>query len=867
MHDLRRQALESGKTTSRKARSKQASPASSRPNSAPPSRAASRTRAVSKADSDDDETGNLSDETSFSTNSIDELLNGYASDPITDAWRTDLADRIQELLDRKRSSVQGRERCLASYVRTLTAQYAEEDIRGKEAELVVAFLKSIKAETSEKETILAMKALSMTVITSPSDLIYEAVCGPLKRIIADSTSVPNKAAAVHCLGICTFFGGASDDEILDNMAYLLEIVASDGSFIDAQDEVDPVVAALEEWGALSTLIDDLEGESEEAVEYFVEQLSSSDPGVQIAAGENIALLYEKSYRPLTEDDGGDFSETDIISDPDDTPGVPKLVKNYDVYRRIDVLKDTLSDLASLNTHRLSKKEQKAIRTSFADILDSVEYPTHGPRYQNAISQDTGKRYGSRMSVRIHQDGVMKIDKWWKLHRLQALRRVLQSGFVSHYEHNPIVFESLPYTTRPAPDFLGPVAEVVTSLRWNSKYGNPCLHNLGLPNLHPLESYWLEMDPESGAYRFQTDHWDDNRSPELIAVSVILILATCIVIAFRFWAQYRIGKQWEADNILIVFAAIDSTLAFRIGVGKHLVRVLESDPHKPRDLIRILKSAYAITLLQGICLGLIKFSILLFYRRIFTMHRRTFQITFYLLGTYTILLTIATFLLYLLNCLPFGFFWEVAYMIAKIPPPHPVNGHCLPDQKDLARTSIASTISDVALMLLPAIGLWKLSLPRAKKVGLFCVFSLGAFQFTLQETEERKPAPTLQSSMNQKLTNFAPFKGVNADLVIWTAVECCVGTICASLPTLAPLLKRPQQPGSSKPHTCKSWARFPISGLTWPRWLSIPSHSRLRDAHTDDDGTGLQVLPLKERTEIEICSGQAADDRWGAWTMR
>ncbi|KAL8689952.1 MAG: hypothetical protein Q9224_004520, partial [Gallowayella concinna] len=160
----------------------------------------------------------------------------------------------------------------------------------------------------------------MTVITSPSDLIYEAVCGPLKRIISDSTSVPSKAAAVHCLGICTFFGGASDDEILDNMAYLLEIVASDGSFIDAQDEVDPVVAALEEWGALSTLIDDLEGESEEAAEYFVEQLSSSDPGVQIAAGENIALLYEKSYRPLTEDDGGDFSETDIISDPDDSAG-------------------------------------------------------------------------------------------------------------------------------------------------------------------------------------------------------------------------------------------------------------------------------------------------------------------------------------------------------------------------------------------------------------------------------------------------------------------------------------------------------------------------------------------------------------------
>ena len=287
-------------------------------------------------------------------------------------------------------------------------------------------------------------ALAMTVVTSPSDLIYEAVAGPLKHVIADSSSIPSKAAAVYALGTCTFFGGASDDEILDNMAYFLEIVASDGAFIEAQDQAAPVIAALEEWGSLSTLIDDLSDDSEDAAEYFVDQLSSSDPAVQIAAGENIALLYEKSYRPLTEDDSiTDYNEFDIVVDPENLPGVPKLVKSYDAYRRTDVLKDTLSDLASLNTRRLSKKDQKSLRTNFADILDSVEYPTHGPRYSNAISQETDKRYGSRMVVRIHKEGVMKIDKWWKLHRLQALRRVLQSGFVTHYEANPIVFESLP----------------------------------------------------------------------------------------------------------------------------------------------------------------------------------------------------------------------------------------------------------------------------------------------------------------------------------------------------------------------------------------------------------------------------------------
>ena len=48
-----------------------------------------------------------------------------------------------------------------------------------------------------------------------------------------------------------------------------------------------------------------------------------------------------------------------------------------------------------------------------------------------------------MAVRIHKDGVMRIDKWWKLMRLKGLRRVLQGGFVVHYEKNGVVFESLP----------------------------------------------------------------------------------------------------------------------------------------------------------------------------------------------------------------------------------------------------------------------------------------------------------------------------------------------------------------------------------------------------------------------------------------
>ncbi|KAI9813584.1 MAG: hypothetical protein M1827_003653 [Pycnora praestabilis] len=439
--DLRRQALESGKTVSKKAQSKQSSRTSSRANSATNSRANSRN---ASRQGSDDEDGNLSDGTAWSVNSIDEMLSLDDTELPSDTWVGELQDRIEQIINRKRSSVQGREESLSAYVRILTAQYAQEEIHSKTAELVTAFLKSIKAESSEKETVFAIKALVVTLVTDPLDSIYDAVTKPLQRTITDSESSITTTAAIHALGTTAFYGGSSIEETQSIMDLLLEIIESDGNSAGAGDSGEVVTAALEEWGFLATQLEDLEDASEEAMEAFVEQLDSSDPNVQIAAGENIALIYEKSYTELEADEEHD-SENDI-SDPEDeaAPGGPKLVKRYTPYRREDQLKHTLSSLANLSTRKLSKKDRKTLHTNFADILNSVENPTRGPRYQNAVSQETGKRYGSRMTVRIHRTGVMKIDRWWKMHRLSALRRVLQGGFVGHYEKNEVIFDSLPY---------------------------------------------------------------------------------------------------------------------------------------------------------------------------------------------------------------------------------------------------------------------------------------------------------------------------------------------------------------------------------------------------------------------------------------
>jgi len=92
-----------------------------------------------------------------SVGSIDEMQNGDGVEKIPDVWQAELADRIEEILARKGSTILGREKCYKTYVHLLMAQYCEKEIQGKEAELLVAFLKSIKEEKSEKETILALK--------------------------------------------------------------------------------------------------------------------------------------------------------------------------------------------------------------------------------------------------------------------------------------------------------------------------------------------------------------------------------------------------------------------------------------------------------------------------------------------------------------------------------------------------------------------------------------------------------------------------------------------------------------------------------------------------------------------------------------
>lgn len=331
-----------------------------------------------------------------------------------------------------------REESLTTYVRCLTAHHLAEVLYGRVPDLLSALGRSVRSGTSEKETTLALRALSLTAITYAEDTLYETVAPLLKRTISDAQSNHVKAAAIDCIGICVSFGGAGEEEILELLTYLLEVASSDGAFISADDNAEVVTAALHNYGFLTTQVEDLEHESEDAIAAFLEQLDSNEVRVQIAAGEDIALLYEKSFMPKGDADSSPDEEDNDEESDDETGADPDMKKAYQAYHNTHEVLEKVTSLALLSTKSINRRDKKALHQTFASIALTVEKPQLGLQTNNA----------SKMVVRIHNEGEMRVDKWWKLMRLNAIRRLLAGGFVNHYfEGNKQVLDALPLILR------------------------------------------------------------------------------------------------------------------------------------------------------------------------------------------------------------------------------------------------------------------------------------------------------------------------------------------------------------------------------------------------------------------------------------
>ena len=445
MRDLRKKILlESGKTVSRKARSRpesglaspSASPAASRAGSRAPSRYASE---------DED---NISD-SEYADSIISSVVGSDDNDDATAGavWTDRLKDRITELLDRKRSSAKGRETTLNAYAHLIRYHYAGEQIEGQFSELVPALLKSIRGGANYEETVAGLKALTLTILSAQSETVYDQVWNSLKGACENSDEESVKVEAIEAMSIAAMCGGGSVEGAEELLEFLIEIVESDGHSVEAPDNGRVVSAALGAWGFVASHLDDLQDQSEQALEAFTEQLDSTDVDVQIGAGRNIALLFESAR---------EYEEESASAEDGSAPS-----SSWDMQYDQHKLVQRMTALTRESSKAISKKDRKQLHASFNSVLTSLERGK-GPGYSTARRQAANPHaggsaarsdfstdgepaeageYGYRERVRVHNISIT-IDTWSLSARVEMLRSVLGGGLAAHYAENPAVRDLL-----------------------------------------------------------------------------------------------------------------------------------------------------------------------------------------------------------------------------------------------------------------------------------------------------------------------------------------------------------------------------------------------------------------------------------------
>ncbi|KUL84961.1 hypothetical protein ZTR_07857 [Talaromyces verruculosus] len=248
---------------------------------------------------------------------------------------------------------------------------------------------------------------------------------------------------------------------------------------------------------------------------------------------------------------------------------------------------------------------------------------------------------------------------------------------------------------------------------------------------------------------------------LTATVTLMTVAIALLFA-RFYTRRHLIDAVQASDYMALLASMFAVTFVGIfiaaviyGVGMHESEI------DPLDRIQQKKLYWLSTPFYNASKVTAKASIIIQYFHVFPTRRMRIvcwimAIVISIYGTWVILSGF-------LNCIPVARFWD-----PNVP------GHCLAYRPLWYSNAALNILTDVVILLMPIPALMPLDLPLRQKVGCCCVFALGA-------------------------------------VLMWSAIECNTGVICACLPTLRPAIAR-----------------------LWPAFASIfvPSHRRGRTSSDD-----------------------------------
>ncbi|KAF1954670.1 hypothetical protein CC80DRAFT_123902 [Byssothecium circinans] len=204
-------------------------------------------------------------------------------------------------------------------------------------------------------------------------------------------------------------------------------------------------------------------------------------------------------------------------------------------------------------------------------------------------------------------------------------------------------------------------------------------------------------------------------PAMIATITTCLALTIPALGIRIFTRSFILRRLQVEDYSIMIASLGyititalTILSYTYGRGTHQWNITIANARMQ------VKYIYWIHFLYPIPMFFAKLALLLQIKRISTPTRRTFiYYSTSLLIIANAIVYLAALIVFALICRPREKFWNPA-----------VPGNCLDTGKTLLASSVVNLVSDVAVLVVPVIGVWGLGLGWRRKVGVGVVFGMG-----------------------------------------------------------------------------------------------------------------------------------------------
>lgn len=246
---------------------------------------------------------------------------------------------------------------------------------------------------SETEAVLGSRALAVIALIYGGDeeRFFQRSKNVLEPLAKSSRSDKVKAAAIRALGMACFVCSVEEE----NTPEVVEVLER---YFDVQVNADVCTASLDAWGLLMSVQDDSIVMSDDHMDRFLPKflnlLHHADVAVRLAAGENIALMYESAQH------------CGITMPCDD-----EIVELFRV-------------MSKESSKKNSKKDRKLQRSAFRDVHSTLA---------------NGESPHVSFSVK---NEMIDIHSWRLVKQFEAIKSCLKTGFLEHIKFNNTVRQIL-----------------------------------------------------------------------------------------------------------------------------------------------------------------------------------------------------------------------------------------------------------------------------------------------------------------------------------------------------------------------------------------------------------------------------------------